>query len=131
MRIINIDTPTWPLPTNTNVPKHTQNSYGMCYLHTTNIFHTTLFELFYLLILFCLKKKKKRVKPGHLQQIKKKIMSVIFCKASFIFNWKNFNTLWVKIFYLYINEVELFISHSLVTKTGMSDNQKRGRCTSS
>jgi hypothetical protein len=48
------------------------------YLHTTNIFHTTLFELFYLFILFCLKKKKKRVKPGHLQQIKKKIMSVIF-----------------------------------------------------
>jgi hypothetical protein len=28
-------------------------------------------------------------------------------------------------------EVELFISHSLVTKTGMSDNQKRGGCTSS
>jgi hypothetical protein len=28
MRIINIDTPTWPLPTNTNVPKHTQNSEG-------------------------------------------------------------------------------------------------------
>ena len=26
MRIINIDTPTWPLPTNTNVLKHTQNS---------------------------------------------------------------------------------------------------------
>ena len=26
--IRNIDT-TWPLPTNTNVPKHTQNSYGM------------------------------------------------------------------------------------------------------
>ena len=23
---------TWPLSTNTNVPKHTQNSYGMCYL---------------------------------------------------------------------------------------------------
>ena len=41
--IINIDTPTWPLPTNTNVPKHTQNSYGMCYLHTTNIFLPTLF----------------------------------------------------------------------------------------
>jgi hypothetical protein len=34
-------------------------------------------------------------------------------------------------FYLYINEVELFISHSLVTKTGMSDNQKRGGCTPS
>jgi hypothetical protein len=34
-------------------------------------------------------------------------------------------------FYLYINEVELFISHSLVTKTCMSDNQKRGGCTSS
>jgi hypothetical protein len=41
--IINIDTSTWPLPTNTNVPKHTQNSYGMCYLHTTNIFLPTLF----------------------------------------------------------------------------------------
>ena len=26
--IINIDTPTWPLPANTSVPKHTQNSYG-------------------------------------------------------------------------------------------------------
>jgi hypothetical protein len=51
--IINIDT-TWPLPTNTNVPKHTQNSYGtcMCYLHTTNIFLPTLFYLFYLFILF-------------------------------------------------------------------------------
>ena len=41
--IINIDTTTWPLPTNTNVPKHTQNSYGMCYLHTTNVFLPTLF----------------------------------------------------------------------------------------
>ena len=41
--VINIDTPTWPLPTNTNVPKHTQNSYGMCYLHTTIIFLLTLF----------------------------------------------------------------------------------------
>ena len=50
--IINIDTPTWPLPTNTNVSKHTQNSYGMCYLHTTNIFLSTLFQLFYLFILF-------------------------------------------------------------------------------
>jgi hypothetical protein len=38
--------------TNTNVPKHTQNSYGMCYLHTTNIFLPTLFQLFYLFILF-------------------------------------------------------------------------------
>ena len=44
---------------------------------------------------------------------------------------KTFNTLWVIFFYLYINEVELFIFHSLVTKTGMSDNQKRGGCTSS
>jgi hypothetical protein len=52
-------------------------------------------------------------------------MSVIFCKASFIFNWKNFNTLWVIFFYLYINEVELFISRSLVTKSGMSDNQEK------
>jgi hypothetical protein len=52
MRIINIDTPTWPLPTNTNVPKHTQNAYGMCYLHTTNIFHTTLFEEVILIKIF-------------------------------------------------------------------------------
>jgi hypothetical protein len=29
--------------TNTNVPEHTQNSYGMCYLHTTNIFLPTFF----------------------------------------------------------------------------------------
>ena len=53
--IINIDT-TWPLPTNTNVHKHTQNSYGMCYLHTTNIFliysNTLLVILFIYLIPF-------------------------------------------------------------------------------
>jgi hypothetical protein len=42
---------------------------------------------------------------------KKNYGSDIFCKASFIFNWKNFNTLLVKKNYLYINEVELFISH--------------------
>ena len=78
------------------------------------------------------KKKEKKSKTWPLTANKKKNYgSVIFCKASFIFNWKNFNTLWVKKNYLYINEVELFISHSLVTKTGMSDNQKRGGCTSS
>jgi hypothetical protein len=44
--IINIDTPTWPLSTNTNVPKHTQNSYGMCYLHITNIFFQHSFSYF-------------------------------------------------------------------------------------
>ena len=47
--------------------------------------------------------------------IKQNYESVIFCKASFIFNWKHFNTLWVFFlffFYLYINKVELFISHS-------------------
>ena len=65
MRIINIDTPTWPLPTHTNVPKHTQNSYGMCYLHTTNIFHTTLLLviLFIYLILFKKKEKKSKAWP--------------------------------------------------------------------
>jgi hypothetical protein len=56
--IINIDTPTWPLPTNTNVPKHTQNSYGMCYLHATNIFLPTLFIYFIYLSYFVLKKPK-------------------------------------------------------------------------
>jgi hypothetical protein len=58
--IINIDTPTWPLPTNTNVPKHTQNSYGMCYLVTYNKYissNTLLVILFIYLILF--KKKPK------------------------------------------------------------------------
>jgi hypothetical protein len=56
MRIINIDTPTFmATPTNTNIPKHTQNSYGMCYLHTTNIFHPALLViLFIYLILFWL-----------------------------------------------------------------------------
>ena len=49
-------------------------------------------------ILFCLKKPEIRVKPGHLQQIKKNYGSVISCKASFIFNWKHFNTLWVLFF---------------------------------
>ena len=72
------------------------------------------------------KKKKKKSKTWPLATYLKKIMGL-----SFIFNWKNFNTLWVKKNYLYINEVELFISHSLVTKTGMSDNQERGGCTSS
>jgi hypothetical protein len=100
--------------TNTNVPKHTQNWYGMCYLHRTNIFLPTLFYLFYLFILYCLKKNEMRVKTGHIQQIKKNYGSLFFCKASFIFNWKHFNTLWVffSFFYLYINKVELFISHS-------------------
>ena len=94
-------------------------------------YNTLLVILFIYLILFK-KEEKKGVKPGHLQQIKKNNYgSVIFCKASFIFNWKNFNTLWVIFFYLYINEVELFISRSLITKSGMSDNQKRGGCTSS
>ena len=39
--IINIDRPTLPFPTNTNV--HSQNAYDMYYLHTTNIFLPTLF----------------------------------------------------------------------------------------
>jgi hypothetical protein len=93
-------------------------------------YNTLLVILFIYLILF--KKKEKKSKTWPLTTNKKKNYgSVIFCKASFIFNWKNFNTLWVIFFYLYINEVELFISHSLVTKTCMSDNQKRGGCTSS
>ena len=55
--IINIDTPTRPLPTNTNVPKHTQNSYGMCYLYNKLFLPTLLVILFIYLILF-LKKPK-------------------------------------------------------------------------
>ena len=103
MTIINIDTPKRPLPTNTNVPS--QNSYSMCYLYNKYISSNTLLViLFIYLILF--KKTEIRVKPGHLQQIKTMYGSVIFCKASFIFNWKHFNTLWV------FFKVELFISHS-------------------
>ena len=130
MRIINIDTPTWPLPTNTNVPKHTQKWYVLLTYNKYISYNTLLVILFIYLILF--KKKEKKSKTWPLTKNKKKNYgSVIFCKASFIFNWKNFNTLWVIFFYLYINEVELFISRSLITKSGMSDNQKRGGCTSS
>jgi hypothetical protein len=53
--IININT-TWPLPTNTNVPKHTQNSYGTLYvLPTYNKYissNTLLVILFIYLIPF-------------------------------------------------------------------------------
>ena len=52
MRIINIDTPTcMATPTNTNIPKHTQNSYGMCYLHTTNIFHPALLVILFIYLI--------------------------------------------------------------------------------
>ena len=61
---------------------------------------------------FILNKNEIRVKPGHLQQIKKKYGSVIFCKASFIFNWKHFNTLWVFFLFFICTKTKLFISHS-------------------
>jgi hypothetical protein len=48
-------------------------SFSTIYIHVHTCIH-----LFYLFILFCLKKKKKRVKLGHLQQIKKKIMGPSF-----------------------------------------------------
>ena len=72
------------------------------------------FSHFIYLYYIVLKKNEMRVKTGQIQQIKKNYGSVIFCKASFIFNWKHFNTLWVffSFFYLYKNKVELFISHS-------------------
>ena len=80
MRIINIDTPTWPLPTNTNVPKHTQNSYGMCYnVLTYNKYissNTLLVILFIYLILF--KKKKKKSKTWPLTKFLKKNMGLSF-----------------------------------------------------
>ena len=46
------------------VPKHTQNSYGMCYLHTTNIFLPTLFYYSYFICLsyFVFKKKRNKSK---------------------------------------------------------------------
>ena len=69
----------------------------VCVTYTTNDFFQHS-ELFYLFILFCLKKTEIRVKPGHLQQIKTMYGSVIFCKASFIFNWKHFNTIWIFFF---------------------------------
>jgi hypothetical protein len=57
MRIINIDTPTcMATPTNTNIPKHTQNSYGMCYLHTTNIFLPTLLVILFIYLILFIKK---------------------------------------------------------------------------
>ena len=61
--IINIDTPTWPLPTNTNVPKHTQNSYGIQQIY---------FLHFYLFILFCLKKNRNKSKTWPLTTNKQK-----------------------------------------------------------
>ena len=62
--IINIDTPTWPLPTNTNVPKHTQNSYGMCYLYNKYISSNTLLViLFIYLILFKKNRNKSKTWP--------------------------------------------------------------------
>ena len=74
------------------------------------------FSYFIYLSYFVLKKTEIRVKPGHLQQKKKKKWVLSFsvkAKSSFIFNWKHFNTLWVLfLFNLYINKVELFISHS-------------------
>ena len=76
----------------------------------------TLLVILFIYLILLKKKTEIRVKPGHLQQIKKNDGSVIFCKASFIFNWEHFNTLWVYFFYfflyLYINKVESFISHS-------------------
>ena len=49
-------------------------------IHTVcvTIFLPTLFQLFYLFILFCFKKPEIRVQPGHLQQIEKKIMGLSF-----------------------------------------------------
>ena len=58
------------------------------------------FSCFIYLSYFVFKKNEIRVKPGHLQQINKNYGSVIFCKASFIFNWKHFNTLWVYFFFI-------------------------------
>jgi hypothetical protein len=54
----------------------------MCYLHTTNIFHTTLLVILFIYLILFKKKEEKRVKPGHLQQIKKKIMGLSFQQES-------------------------------------------------
>jgi hypothetical protein len=89
----------------------------VCVTYTTNYFiwyvlliqqiiSSNTLSYFIYLSYFVFKKTEIRVKPGHLQQIKTMYGSVIFCKASFIFNWKHFNTLWV------FFKVELFISHS-------------------
>ena len=73
--------------------------------------NTLLVILSIYIILF---KKKRNKRKNWPLTTKKNYGSVIFCKASFIFNWKHFNTLWVffSFFYLYINKVELFMSHS-------------------
>jgi hypothetical protein len=46
--IINIDTPTWLLPTNTNVPKHTQNSYGIIYIKISSFKSLIYINYFYI-----------------------------------------------------------------------------------
>ena len=114
---------------------NTLKIHMVCVTYTTNYFFQHS-ELFYLFILFCFKKKRNKSKTWPLTTNKKKYGSVISCKASFIFNWKHFIIHYGYLFfYLYINGVELFISHSwrrnLVTQTGLSGNQKRGGCTSS
>ena len=79
MRIINIDTPTcMATPTNTNIPKHTQNSYGMCYLHTTNIFHPALLVILFIYLILFKKKKKKKSKTWPLTTYLKKNMGLSF-----------------------------------------------------
>ena len=53
------------------------------------------FSYFIYLSYVALKKKLNKSKTWPFTTTKKMYGSVIFCKATFIFNWKHFNTLWV------------------------------------
>ena len=111
---VSYNTPTWPLPTNTNVPKYTQNAYGMCYLHKQIYFCQHSFSYFiYLSYLF--KKNRNKSKTWPLTTNKKKLMGLSFSVKLHLY-FKTGNTL---IHYGYfflsvhtVSKVELFISHS-------------------
>ena len=124
------------MPGHSNKYKYTQTHSKFIWyvLLTYNkyISSSTILVILFIYLLLFKKKRKKKSKTWPLTTYLKKIMGLSFSvKLHLYLTGLNFNTLWVKKIYLYINEVELFISHSLVTKTGMSDNQERGGCKSS
>jgi hypothetical protein len=95
------------------------------------------FSYFIYLSYFVLKKTEIRVKPGHLQQIKKKLMSLSFSVKLHLYLTGN-TLIHYGYFFLSVHKQSwvmyfpfLIAGRNLVTKTGLSGNQKRGGCTSS